>query len=174
MMRSVLTTLAVLMGLAVVALLVSVSIWPVIDEVETGSTPEYPDLQPRYYSAEPARVFDEVERSVESLDRWTVVASGAASRRIEAERTSEWLGLVDDVTLRVEPVTEKVTRVNARSASRLGDADFGRNARNIETFFGALDDRLADARFDPTQLSEQGERSDDSDGDADDAGDDAP
>ena len=34
----------------------AVTAWPRLNDVETGRTPEYPDLQVRRYAASPARV----------------------------------------------------------------------------------------------------------------------
>lgn len=154
MKRRILTAAAIAVGLFVTGLLVAASIWPVINVVETGQTPEYPDVQPQYYTTDPQRVFEEAEAGVRELEQWTVVSVEPSSRTITAERTTELLGFVDDVTVRVEPVTEFVTRVHVRSASRIGKGDFGQNARNIAEFFAELDDRLGAVKFDPDKLRE--------------------
>jgi uncharacterized protein (DUF1499 family) len=154
MKRRLLIAAAVLVGLIVTGLLVAASIWPVINEVETGATPEYPDVQPQYYTTEPRRVFDEATAAVEEFEHWTLVSSDPAQWRIEAERETDVFGFIDDVTVTIEPVTEFVTRVNVRSASRVGKGDFGQNARNIEEFFGELDNRLGAVKFDPEKLRE--------------------
>ena len=147
--RRIFYAVAILLGVLIVAALATASIWPVINDVETGKTPEYPDVQPQYYSTDPARVFDEARAAIVEMDRWKVVRSDQAQRTIHAERRSRIFGFVDDVTVRVEPATEFVTQVNVRSASRVGKGDFGQNARNIETFFRALDARLGAVRFTP-------------------------
>lgn len=154
MKRRILISAAVLVGLIVTGLLVAASIWPVINEVETGATPEYPEVQPQYYTTEPRRVFDESTAAVEELEQWTVVSSDPAQWRIEAERQTQIWGFVDDVTITIEPVTEFVTRVHVHSKSRVGKGDFGQNARNIEEFFAELDNRLGAVKFDPDKLSE--------------------
>ncbi|MGM0555361.1 MAG: DUF1499 domain-containing protein [Myxococcota bacterium] len=154
MKRRILIAAAVLVGLIVTGLLVAASIWPVINEVETGATPEYPDVQPQYYTTEPRRVFDESVGAVEELEQWTLVSSDPAQWRIEAERETDVFGFVDDITVTIEPVTEFVTRVNVRSSSRVGKGDFGQNARNIEELFDELDNRLGAVKFDPDKLRE--------------------
>jgi uncharacterized protein (DUF1499 family) len=166
MKRHLLTALAVLVGLTVTGLLVASSIWPVINEVETGTTPQYPDIQPQYYTTDPQRVFEEASAGIESLDQWTLISEDAATRTISAERESSFFGFVDDVTVTVAPVTEFVTSVHVKSASRTGKGDFGQNARNIEAFFGELDDRLGAVKFDADKLRGEG---DEQDGEADDA-----
>lgn len=146
---------AAIAGLAIVAILVSASIWPVINDVETGKTPEYPEIQPQYYTADPARVLDESKASVETLESWELVEADPKTGDISATRTTSLFGFVDDVLISVKPVTEFATQVNVRSSSRVGKGDFGQNARNIEEFFAELDNRLGAVKFDPNENSAQ-------------------
>ncbi|RAL24902.1 hypothetical protein DL240_01455 [Lujinxingia litoralis] len=148
MKRRLYLTVGSVAGLLVLLMLVSACMWPMINVVETGQTAEYPEIQPGYYSTEPERILHESAASVEALERWTLVEEDRAQRQIVAERRTR-LGFVDDITIRVEPVTEFVTQVHVRSASRVGKGDFGQNARNIEEFFGELDARLGSVKFDP-------------------------
>lgn len=150
MKRKILLTIAGLIGLLVAAILVSANIWPVINIVETGATPEYAELQPSYFSADPQRVFDEAKAAAGSIERWQVVRDDVAQRTIEATATTATFSFVDDISIRVEPVTEFVTRVNVRSASRVGKGDFGQNARNIRAFQAEMNRRLGAVKFDPT------------------------
>lgn len=142
----------------VMALIVTAWMWPILNEVETGVTPEYPEVQPRYYSTEPERIQTEVEAAMEALKRWEIVEVDSAAHRIDGERTTR-LGFVGDVTVRVEPVTEFVSQVHVRSASRVGQADLGQNARNIDEFFHELDERLGAVKFDPSEAVEEREES---------------
>ena len=152
MKRRVLTILGILVGLVVTGLLVAASIWPVINVVETGKTPEYPKVRPQYYTAEPKRVFEESAAAIEAMPRWSVISAEAGTQTIKATHETYFFGFVDDVTVWIEPVTEFVTRVRVRSASRVGKGDFGQNARNIREFLRALDDRLGAVKFDPDEL----------------------
>ena len=61
MKRKLLAAGAALIGALVAAILISASVWPVINVVETGKTPEYADLKPLYFSADPQRVYDEAK-----------------------------------------------------------------------------------------------------------------
>ncbi len=116
--------------------------WPIVNVVETGETPEYPDLLPRLYDAPPDLVFDAVLHAVNGLSRWTLVSHDAARGRVAAEAKSRLWGFVDDVTIRV--VEEGVvTSVHVRSGSRVGRGDFGQNARNIRALYKALDGEMA-------------------------------
>ncbi|MFU8806898.1 MAG: DUF1499 domain-containing protein [Bradymonadaceae bacterium] len=145
-----------LVAIFVGALLVTATVWPVINVVETGKTPQYPETQPQYYSTEPRRVFDEALAGIEAMERWTLTSAVESTLVIEAERSGR-LGFVDDVRIEVGPVTEFVTQVNVRSASRFGKGDFGQNARNIEVFFTELDDRLGALKFDPRKFEGEDE-----------------
>lgn len=163
MKRKFLIFLAVAVAVVVVAVLVASAIWPVINVVETGATPEYPDVRPHYYSADPKRVFSEAIEAVGDVERMEVVEVKRGERVIEATRETALLGFVDDITITVSPVTEFVTAVNVRSASRVGKGDFGQNARNIEAYLQALDERLGAVKFDPEELREGA--ADETDGD---------
>lgn len=154
MKRTVLTVLAVIVGLLVTAILVTASVWPVMNVVETGTTPQYPDVLPQYFSADPKRLYDEAERAVIALDGWTVAKPDSTAGRIEATRESWAFGFVDDVTITIVAETEFVSRINVRSASRVGKGDFGQNARNIRELQAELDRRLGAVRFDPYAAQE--------------------
>jgi len=132
-----------LVGLAVLGVfLVSLTAcWPVINDVETGKTPEYPDLLPRTYAAKPDLVFDAALHAIHRLPRWSLVAHRPDSSEIRAEAASRLFRFVDDVTILVREEGGK-TVVSVRSASRVGKGDFGQNARNIRAFFEELDTQL--------------------------------
>ncbi len=118
--------------------------WPPINVVETGRTPEYPDLDPRSYALASTKVYSATAEAIASLPGWQLVGSGSgkAGTAIHAIRTTRLFRFQDDVTVRIEPLG-KGTLVNVRSASRVGKIDFGQNARNIEELFAALDARIA-------------------------------
>ncbi len=132
-----------LAGLALLGalLLALTSCWPMINVVETGKTPEYPDLIPRSYGAKPDVVFDAALHAIHRLPRWALVSHRLEAGEIRAEATSRLFRFVDDVTVRVRAEGDQ-TVVSVRSASRVGKGDFGQNARNILTFFEALDVQL--------------------------------
>jgi uncharacterized protein (DUF1499 family) len=50
---------------------------------------------------------------------------------ITAAVQTKWLKFTDDITIRLEPVSAKETRLHIRSASRVGTADFGANLGHI-------------------------------------------
>jgi uncharacterized protein (DUF1499 family) len=117
--------------------------WPRLNEVETGRTPEYPDLKVRDYMTGEDKVAKAARATVERLPRWTLVAQGKGpgGTEIQAVCRTRLLRLEDDVTVRVRREGGR-TRVSVRSKSRTGSADFGQNARNIELFLTELDREL--------------------------------
>ena len=114
--------------------------WPRLREVETGKTPEYPDLRVRDYSSAENVVAKAAKAAVERLPRWSLGASGSGPRgtEIQAVASAPLLPVKSDVTIRIHRDGGK-TRVSVRSKSRMGPLDFGQNARNIRDFLAELD-----------------------------------
>ncbi len=119
------------------------SAWPRINDVETGRTPEYPDLQPRRYTASVDATVRAAREAIASLPRWQLVGagSGVAGAELRAVRSTRLWRFQDDVTVRVRREAGRSV-VSVRSKSRVGKGDFGQNARNIREFLAALDVRL--------------------------------
>ena len=124
--------------------------WPRLNEVETGRTPEYPDLRVRDYLASEDKVAKAARQTVERLPRWTFVAQGRGpgGTEIQAVARTRVLRLEDEITIRIHREGGR-TRVGVRSKSRTGSADFGQNARNIRLFLTELDRELFGAREAP-------------------------
>jgi len=125
---------------AVLGALWAATAWPRISDVETGKTPEYPDLRIHDYGASPDAVVKAVKTVATRLPRWEIVGvgKGPAGAEIQAVHTMAVFPFKDDVTIRVHREGSR-TRVSARSKSRIGAWDFGRNARNIRELLEALD-----------------------------------
>lgn len=121
---------------------VALRAWPLINVVETGRTPEYPDIQPRTYHKPTAEVFDAALHVISRLPRWTLVGYDEKQGDIQAESQTALWRFVDDVRVRVVN-REGGTMVEVRSASRVGRGDFGQNARRIRGFLKELDRQLA-------------------------------
>ena len=100
----------------------------------------YPDLEPLVLEGNPDTVFAAAEDAARGLG-WQVVAADPGEGRIEAVDRTYWFGFVDDVVIRVTGDDGR-TRVDVRSASRVGKGDVGTNARRIREFLAKLQDRL--------------------------------
>jgi uncharacterized protein (DUF1499 family) len=118
-----------------------VSRWAPINDVQTGETPEYPDLQPRRYALPRQRVWEAALDAARSMRGWEVVAGDAEAGEIRAVAHVFLTPFKDDVTVRVTAEADRVV-VNVRSRSRVGRRDLGVNARRIRAYLQALDARL--------------------------------
>lgn len=137
------TVLKVLLLAAVIAGAWAYTRWPRINDVETGQTPEYPELKVRDYMTSEDKVAKAARATVERLPRWELMAAGKGpgGSEIQAIAKTRIFRFKDDVTIRVRREGGR-TRVSVRSKSRIGQADFGQNARNIQLFLRELDREL--------------------------------
>jgi len=110
---------------------------------ETSADAEDPRLRGRTY----AIPFEDVWRTALSLADsglrgWRVISADDRQGVIVAEAKTLALRFVDDVRIRIVLDPNAQTRVDARSASRVGRLDFGTNARRIARFCRRLDRQL--------------------------------
>jgi uncharacterized protein (DUF1499 family) len=99
----------------------------------------YPEIRPLLLSATPREAFDRAFRAAKRMG-WTIAAADPATGCIEATDTTLWFGFKDDVVVRVSP-SGPGSRIDVRSASRLGQGDVGANARRIRCYVRALEGR---------------------------------
>jgi hypothetical protein len=137
--RSTLVLLVIIAGTAAALCLA----WPRIHQVETGRTPEYPDVKPRSYAATDDRVAAAVKTAIGRLPRWRVVgaASGAKGTDIQAEHAIPLVGLKEDITVQVRRQSGR-TEVRVLSRSPSMPWDFGQNARNIRELLDETDRQM--------------------------------
>jgi hypothetical protein len=117
--------------------------WPRIHQVETGRTPEYPDLQPRTYAAGEDKVGAAVKAVIGRMPRWRMVgaASGPRGTDVQAEHVTPVIGLKEEITVAVRRQGGRTeVRVLSRSPSLAWD--FGQNARNIRQLLHELDRQM--------------------------------
>ncbi|MCH6587573.1 MAG: DUF1499 domain-containing protein [Proteobacteria bacterium] len=96
----------------------------------------YPAIGPVTYRLPPDQVFEKVVAVVRDLG-WTIVAAVPAEGRVEATDETFWFGFTDDIVIRIrnDPAG---SRVDLRSASRMGVSDLGVNAARIQAFIDKL------------------------------------
>ncbi len=116
--------------------------WPPINDVKTGATPEYPDLQPRHYAIGPDAVFLAAQLVAHDLPGWKVGDINPATRSFHADAPVPMTPFVDDIWVDVTPEGDGGSVVNVRSKSRVGKGDFGVNERRIRAYLAALDAHL--------------------------------
>lgn len=136
----------------VAALFATTSIWPAINDVRTGATPEYPDLQAQHFRQPAEKVFD-AALAVATASGWEITArnrragnndkdnAGEIAGEIRAVATTTLWRFKDDVTITIGHEANGAV-VNVRSRSRIGKGDLGSNARRIRRFQADLALRL--------------------------------
>lgn len=93
----------------------------------------YPDIQPLILGASPDETFRRALAAVNQMG-WELVASVPEEGRIEATDTTFWFRFKDDVVIRIQPENGG-SRLDARSTSRVGVSDVGKNAARLREFF---------------------------------------
>jgi uncharacterized protein (DUF1499 family) len=100
----------------------------------------YPDIVPLTLDRSPDEVFASALSAAETLG-WDVVAAVPEQGRIEATDTTLWFRFKDDIVIRIRP-TSSGTVLDARSVSRVGLSDGGKNAARLREYIAALQDAL--------------------------------
>ncbi len=93
----------------------------------------YPDILPLAVGAHPPAAYQRCLQAARALG-WHVVLADPKALRIEATDTTRFFGFKDDIVIRVTPL-EGASRVDIRSASRVGGSDLGMNAKRIRVFY---------------------------------------
>ncbi len=109
-------------------------------EVALQQQAGYPDIEPLIVAAPPAEVYEKAEALAEAME-WEFVTQDPQAGLIEATATSRAYQFKDDIVIRLAPTgtgTAVSTRVDMRSASRVGRSDVGVNAARIKKFLAAL------------------------------------
>lgn len=99
-------------------------------------TEAYPDIVPQIYQEPKEVIFARALAVVGDLG-WDLVAQVPEEGRIEATDTTFWFRFKDDVII---VITESAdgTVLNARSLSRVGGSDIGKNAARLRDFFARM------------------------------------
>jgi uncharacterized protein (DUF1499 family) len=108
-------------------------------DVTAKQASAFPDLQPVLVAAAPPQTLRRAEQAARAMG-WDIVAVDPQAMRIEATATTLLFGFKDDIVIRVSPQsTGNGSRVDMRSASRVGRSDLGVNARRIRSYFKQFD-----------------------------------
>lgn len=97
----------------------------------------YPDLGPVDLPVPFDRAFRQALEAVGDMG-WRLAAAVPEDGRIEAVDVTFWSGFIDDVVIRLTPISETETRVDVRSLSRVGGSDVGKNAARIQEYLDHL------------------------------------
>jgi len=119
--------------------------WPRINQVETGRTPEYPELREREFAASEAAVGRAAKAAVEALPGWTFVGAGAGRGGTAVQAVAARPSfLKTEMTIAIRRQGAK-TAVRTRARSTFGPWDFGQGARHIQDFHDELERQMASA-----------------------------
>jgi uncharacterized protein (DUF1499 family) len=93
----------------------------------------YPDILPLAVGAHPPAAYRRALEAAHALG-WNIVLADPKALRIEATDTTRFFGFKDDIVIRITPLAG-ASRVDVRSASRVGTSDLGMNAKRIRAFY---------------------------------------
>ena len=96
----------------------------------------YPRIAPTEIPLPPAGAY-EAARSAALRLGWKIVREDRDGGIFEATDTTPVFRFVDDITIRITPSVTG-SRIDARSAARLGSYDLGKNAKRLEAFLALL------------------------------------
>ncbi len=112
----------------------------------------YPDIDALEYDAPPPLAY-RVALQVVTKRKWHIVDALAPTPQrpgeIEAVARTFIMGFRDDVVVRVAGSSDGGVRIDARSASRYGDRDFGANAKRLTALLSDIDDAMNEAMAAP-------------------------
>jgi hypothetical protein len=106
------------------------------EEHAQRQTEAYPDVVTQVFNEPPSAVFERARAAVDTLG-WDLVASAPEQGRIEATDTTFWFRFKDDIVIRITETPEG-SLLDARSTSRVGVSDVGKNAARLRAFFALL------------------------------------
>ena len=139
--KKILLTGGLLFAVLLSGLLISSLIWPRINDVKTGESPESPELQPQHFAVAAYKAFDAALATAQGFG-WEIVREDRQAGEIDAVETTRILRFKDDVTITIKPGVGENCTVYVHSRSRVGKGDFGTNARRILRFQAELAKRL--------------------------------
>jgi uncharacterized protein (DUF1499 family) len=105
-------------------------------EIAAKQRAAYPEIVPLEISRPASETFKLALTAARDIG-WKIVDANEREGRIEATDTTFWFGFKDDVVIRITPTTQG-SRLDVRSASRVGRSDLGTNARRITKYLKAI------------------------------------
>lgn len=110
------------------------------EEIASQQRKAYPELQTQKYQKTAEQVFDAALAAVKDMGL-EVVNSDQSLGLIEAYDTTTWFGFIDDVVIRIQS-DGQMTMLDARSKSRVGKSDIGKNAERLNALISGIKSNL--------------------------------
>ena len=104
--------------------------------VQAQQAAYYDDIAPLYMAGAVGDNLNHAQKMAEAMG-WKIISVDDDRGQIEATATTFLFGFKDDVVIRLRSENGQ-TRVDMRSASRVGVSDLGANAARIRSFFAKL------------------------------------
>lgn len=106
------------------------------EEIAKQQRKAYPELQTQKYQKTTEQVFEAALLAVKNMGL-DVVNADKTSGLIEAYDTTTFFGFIDDVVIRIQNEGQ-MTMLDARSKSRVGMSDIGKNAERLSTLISGI------------------------------------
>ncbi len=108
--------------------------------VASAQREAYPDIEPLIVERSPQEALEVVRRSIDAMG-WEMLGVREQDLAVEAVAHSTLFRFEDDVVVRVRPA-DGGSRIDIRSASRVGQGDLGANAERIRRYRKILQQML--------------------------------
>jgi hypothetical protein len=109
-----------------------------IDDVTAGLQRRgYPDLVTLDLPLPADAAYAKAVEAAKTME-WEIVSARPAEGIVEAPATTAWFGFRDDIVVRILSTDAQHSRVDVRSASRVGLGDAGKNAERIRKYLQLL------------------------------------
>ena len=105
---------------------------------QTSVHTDYPELKERAYRIPPNEMLDRVQTAILTL-KWKVSMVDPRRNRVQAVVATPLLGFEDDLSVTIHALPTASSRLDIRSASRVGRADLGANTGHIIAFIDMLE-----------------------------------
>ncbi len=106
-------------------------------DAEAAQKTYFPDLGPITIDRSPAKAKEQVIKVLREM-KFSIASTTGDDHRVEATQTSFWFGFKDDVVVIITGLPGGGSRVDMRSASRVGKLDGGANAKRVAAILAAI------------------------------------
>ena len=110
------------------------------EKIASQQREAYPEITTQQYQQSSEQVFNASMAALKEMGL-EVVNSDQSMGLIEAYDTTTWFGFIDDVVIRIQNDGE-MTLLDARSKSRVGMSDIGKNAERLNDLFAGIKNNL--------------------------------
>ncbi len=85
-----------------------------------------------------AIIFEQAPKAFSVWSRGELVSTDAATQSLKGLSRTNFFKFVDDIDIRLSPISDTQTELSITSVGRVGEYDFGGNQRNIDEYLATL------------------------------------